>query len=268
MSLSIPEIIQLVQVILQLKQDSIAGPVTLSAAIVKLGATIPPRPENSTNGSYRKTLVHALQAALGFDEAHCDGIDGRMTWTALLSKLGGAVTPTAPTRAPNPPAVDLSDTKLDPHTAKWLPTLHPKVQPLALAHWRAARAAGMPFRITSGLRSYAESDRLYHEHIYNHGPQAVPGGHSFHNFDEKFGGCAYDFTLWNETSNKPLWDSVPGGPNYKTVATLGEVGGMYCGFRFGDEPHMEYHAPWTKGMTEGQITSELRRRHDKGLDPV
>ena len=83
MSLSIPEIIQLVQVILQLKQDSIAGPVTLSAAIVKLGATIPPRPENSTNGSYRKTLVHALQAALGFDEAHCDGIDGRTRAAAV-----------------------------------------------------------------------------------------------------------------------------------------------------------------------------------------
>ena len=243
---------------------------TLGGLIRKFGGTPPADTGKWRAEVERKQWVYDLQKLLGFDEPHCDGRDGPMTWTAVLRKLGVDVNQAQPTQAKG---IVLTLTSadvalLDPHTAKWLPTLHPAVQPLAFAHWKAARAAGTPFRITSGLRSYEESDRLYWEHVHNHGPQAVPGGYSFHNFDSKFGGCAYDFTLWDEVHNKPLWDSVPGGPNYVTVAKTGEHGGMYCGFRFGDEPHMEFHAPWTAGMTEGQITAELRRRHNNSIDPV
>ena len=248
--------------------DGDAQRITLNDLIQKFGGTTP-----ATTGNWpsdRKSWVHVLQKLLGFGEADQDGLDGPMTWTAVLKKLGGDVTPVPATKPAGIPLVISAEdlALLDPHTAKWIVTLHPVVQPLALAHWKAARAAKTPMRITSGIRSYAESDQLYHDHIYNHGPQAVPGGYSFHNFDERFGGLAYDFTLWDEVHNRPLWDSVPGGPNYVTVAKIGEVGGMYAGFRFGDEPHLEYHPKWADGLAERQITAELRRRHDNNLDPV
>lgn len=249
--------------------DGNAQRVTLGTIIRRLGGN--PPAETGNWQADRSNWVHVLQGLLGFDAAHQDGRDGPMTWSAIVNKLGGTVEAKPPTKAPAGVPMKISQEDfdaLDPHTKKWIVTLHPAVQPLALAHWKAARGINMPMRITSGIRSYAESDRLYSEHIHNGGPQAVPGGHSFHNFDERWGGLAYDFTLWNEEKNKPLWDSVPGGPNYVTVAKLGEKGGMYAGFHFGDEPHMELHPPWADGLAERQITAELRRRHDSNKDPV
>ena len=241
---------------------------TLGSLIQRFGGT--PSAETGRWLVDRKQWVCDLQKLLGFAKPDCDGGDGKMTWTAVINKLGGTLTPVQPT---TPPVgvrmvISVDDFEaLDSHTKKWLPTLHPVVQPLALAHWKAARAANTPMRITSGIRSYAESDRLYQAHLKG-GPQAVPGGYSYHNFDERFGGIAYDFTLWDDVQKKPIWDSVRGGPNYVTVAKAGEKGGLYAGFRFGDEPHMEFHPSWTAGKNSRQILAELRRRHRLNIDPV
>lgn len=143
---------------------------------------------------------------------------------------------------------------VDPRSEKNIATLHPKVQALARQLVLDAAAKGIVIRITSGTRTYAEQDALFAQG----GVTRARGGYSNHNF-----GLALDVTIFKD--EKPVWES----PQYKTVGELGKI----LGFAWGgdwqsivDEPHFELRPDWARQMSESEMLTELRRRHDAGVD--
>lgn len=133
-------------------------------------------------------------------------------------------------------------------------TLHRVVQPKARQMVKLAAENGITIKITSGTRTYAEQDKLFAQG----GVTKARGGQSNHNF-----GLAFDITIFKD--GQPVWES----PQYKTLGGLGKS----LGFTWGgdwtsivDEPHFELHPPWASNMSEGQMLTELRRRHDNGID--
>jgi peptidoglycan LD-endopeptidase CwlK len=148
---------------------------------------------------------------------------------------------------------------VDPRSEAAIATLHGKVQPIARTFVQLCAANGIKVEITSGTRTYAEQQALFDKH---NGTTRAPAGYSNHNF-----GLAFDVTIDAQPDDalQPVWES----PLYKKLGTLGETLGLTWGGRWqsiDDEPHFELHPPWANGMTENQMLTELRRRHDKGID--
>ena len=132
------ELIEKAQTLAAIKPvDGDAQNITLNSLIVRFGGAVHVIDPNRTWSSQRKQWVHDLQVLLKFEEPDCDGRDGKMTWTAVVNQLGGnlpVVLPTKPPASTISPLTAADLATLDPHTAKWLITLHPVVQPLAFAH--------------------------------------------------------------------------------------------------------------------------------------
>lgn len=144
--------------------------------------------------------------------------------------------------------------KVDARSETAIATLHRVVQPVARRMVKLAAQNGITVKITSGTRTYAEQDKLFAQG----GVTKARGGQSNHNF-----GLAFDLTIFD--GDKPVWESA----EYKTLGKLGKSLGLTWGGDWTsivDEPHFELHPPWAEGMSEGQMLSELRRRHDNGID--
>lgn len=147
-----------------------------------------------------------------------------------------------------------NDDKVDPRSEIAIATLHRKVQPIARQLVKLAKANDITIKITSGTRTYAEQNALFNKG----GVTKARGGYSNHNF-----GLAFDVTIFD--GPQPVWESK----DYTTVGQLGkslglEWGGDWKSFR--DEPHFQLRPGWASSVTESQMLSELRRRHDKGED--
>lgn len=189
--------------------------------------------------------VKQIQAILGVTP---DGVWGKLSQAAFDAVI-------------HPPAVQTPEPTqnntggaVDARSEAAIATLHRIVQPKARQMVKLAAENGITVKITSGTRTYAEQDKLFAQG----GVTKARGGQSNHNF-----GLAFDLTIFKD--EKPVWES----PQYKTLGKLGKS----LGFTWGgdwtsivDEPHFELHPPWANNMSESQMLSELRRRHDNGID--
>jgi peptidoglycan L-alanyl-D-glutamate endopeptidase CwlK len=202
----------------------------------------------------------ALQHVLAVKE---DGHIGPATRAAFEAVADGMDGPSFPPLPDDP-------SRVDDRSERNIVTLHPRVQGLARKLIRAAAAAGITAKATSGTRSYAEQTALYnqpHDGQDNDGDGRVdeadekvtnaPAGYSNHNF-----GLAFDLTVF--VGAQPKWD----GPEYAQLGRLGESIGLNWGGRWAkpDEPHFELHPEWAGGMSEADIIAELRSRHAAGRD--
>lgn len=190
--------------------------------------------------------IEAIQKILG---VVADGVWGKKSQAALNALTNAdasSIPPVQIFQAPGDRVDDRSETAIA--------TLHPKVQPFARAFVKLAAAGGVTIKITSGTRTYAEQDALFKKG----GVTKARGGQSNHNF-----GIAIDITIFN--GKTPVWES----PKYKDLGQLGkslgfEWGGDWKSFK--DEPHFQLRPPWAKGLSEQQMLSELRSRHNSGID--
>jgi len=192
--------------------------------------------------------IKELQDFLGVT---ADGAWGPKSREALDLVLGRspsqAVKPNSVTEGP---AVD----SVDARSEKNIATLHRKVQPVARQLVKDAAKSGINIIITSGTRTYDEQDALFRKGNVT----KARGGYSNHNF-----GLAFDVTIFKGAT--PVWDS----PQYKTVGQIGKALGLEWGGdwkSFVDEPHFQLRPTWASSMSESQMLSELRRRHDVGQD--
>lgn len=189
--------------------------------------------------------ISQLQAFIG---AKSDGQWGPKSQAALEGILHPV-----PTSVVQPPLPDTGE-KVDPRSEIAIATLHRKVQPLARQLVRLAAKEDITIKVTSGTRTYAEQDALFNKG----GVTKARGGQSNHNF-----GLAFDITIFD--GPQPVWESS----DYKVVGEMGESLGLSWGGRWTsivDEPHFELRPPWAAQMIESQMLSELRRRHDNGID--
>lgn len=142
------------------------------------------------------------------------------------------------------PFTGIMENKLwDPVSENRLAGLHPVVKYNARRFINAAEKEGIKLRITSGLRTIAEQERLYQQGRTTPGPivtYARPG-RSWHNY-----GRAIDVV--EMAGGQPIWSN----PNWQRIGTLGETfgfewGGRWSGFK--DRPHFQ--------MTLGDNINEL-----------
>lgn len=142
---------------------------------------------------------------------------------------------------------------IDERSAKNIATLHPKVQPVMRDFLIEAKKyfqeKGVEVKVISGNRTWAEQDALYSKGRTTPGPKVTNarGGQSNHNF-----GLAIDLGLF--ANGKYLGDS----PFYKHIGPIVakfpqlEWGG---GWKFVDEPHVQYRVPYTMAQLRERVTS-------------
>ena len=176
---------------------------------------------------------------------------GPATDAAVAAEKAASIARHAKPSAPVP--VSNGD-RVDPRSEIAIATLHRKVQPVARQLVKLAKQNDITIKITSGTRTYAEQNALFAKGNVT----KARGGYSNHNF-----GLAFDVTIFD--GPQPVWESK----DYTTVGQLGkslglEWGGDWKSFR--DEPHFQLRPGWASSVTESQMLSELRRRHDKGVD--
>lgn len=100
---------------------------------------------------------------------------------------------------------------------------------------------GIVFRVTQGLRSWNDQDKLYQQGRTTPGPIVTdaPAGYSWHEFGLAVDVSPFDAAgkpEWNETD--PVW-----GPIWRRLISVGESLGMYSGNEFvhcpKDDPHFQ-----------------------------
>lgn len=149
---------------------------------------------------------------------------------------------------------------IDPRSASNIETLHPKVQPLAIALILTAAKEGITIKVISGTRTYSQQAELYAHGRSKPGPQVTkaPPGHSNHNF-----GLAFDIGVFEGARY------IEEGSVYRTVGVIGKKLGLVWGGDWKsiqDEPHFELHPEWAAGMSESDMLTHLRARHEEGRD--
>jgi peptidoglycan L-alanyl-D-glutamate endopeptidase CwlK len=196
----------------------------------------------SDKASANEAFVREYQTRRGLKP---DGWAGTNTLTDL-DKLVPAIIKLTPKPEP------LTTGELDARSTGNIEKLHIKLQPIAKAFMLRVRAELGDFRITSGLRSYAEQNELYKQGRSKPGSVVTnaQGGYSNHNF-----GLAFDITLFKD--GKPVWDS----PLYDKAGAVGESLGLDWGGRWRslpDRPHYEYK--------HGKTLAQLRALVASGKD--
>jgi peptidoglycan LD-endopeptidase CwlK len=143
--------------------------------------------------------------------------------------------------------------KADERSEKHLVRLDPLTEKLAREHLRRLVAEGLNFKITSGLRTFAEQEALYAQGRTAPGPRVTNAraGSSWHNF-----GLAYDLTLF--VGKTPKWD----GPEYDRAGKIGqelglEWGGAWKSFK--DRPHFQRNI--------GLTLADARKKWPTGVTP-
>ena len=122
----------------------------------------------------------------------------------------------------------------DVASERYIRTLQPKAQREARAFLTRVLQAGIPARILSGTRTYAEQNLLYRKGRFRDTSPIVTkarGGHSNHNF-----GIAWDIGIFK--NGKYLGSS----PLYVDAAVVGKVSGIEWGgdwTSFVDKPHYQ-----------------------------
>jgi peptidoglycan L-alanyl-D-glutamate endopeptidase CwlK len=142
---------------------------------------------------------------------------------------------------------------IDERSQKNLDSLNAKVRPVfaqLLFHLQEHFAPkGVTPRYISGHRTWAEQDSLYSKGRTTPGPKVTNarGGFSNHNF-----GLAVDIGLFKGKEylgSSPLYKEI--GPIVAKFPQL-EWGG---GWKFVDEPHVQYAVPYTMAELRERVTS-------------
>jgi peptidoglycan L-alanyl-D-glutamate endopeptidase CwlK len=143
----------------------------------------------------------------------------------------------------------------DPGSERNIRTLAPAVQALARRFLSAVTAAGIPARVISGTRTYAEQNALYRQGRFGDKGRRVTqarGGQSNHNF-----GLAWDIGIFRNGSY--LGES----PFYRQAAEIGMVPELEWGGQwktFTDLPHYQ--------LRTGRPIAIARQRFESGLTYV
>jgi peptidoglycan LD-endopeptidase CwlK len=143
----------------------------------------------------------------------------------------------------------------DPGSERNIRTLAPQVQELARRFLAAVLAAGIPARVISGTRTYAEQNALYRQGRFGDPGRRVTlarGGQSNHNF-----GLAWDIGIFRNGSY--LGES----PLYRRAAEVGLVPPLEWGGQwrtFVDLPHYQ--------LRTGNTVAIVRQRFESGLSYV
>lgn len=186
--------------------------------------------------------IKEIQRIIGTDPDGVWGQKSRAAFEALFT-----------TESHNPETGNPVDSRSESNISTLLPQVQEPMRNLV----RKAAEAGIQIRLTSGNRTYAEQDALYAQGRTKPGKVVTNarGGYSSHNF-----GLAADFTIFD--GNSPVWES----PNYTKVGKIAESLGLSWGGRWStpDEPHVYLKPEWAKNMSESQMMTELRARHDSG----
>jgi peptidoglycan L-alanyl-D-glutamate endopeptidase CwlK len=188
-------------------------------------------------------MIAAVQKKLG---VQVDGRPGPETWGAIYAQI------VKPTVAGVPPGEAIE--AVDDRSEKSIATLLPEVQPIARALVQKAALNGIRIKIISGLRTYAEQDKLYAQGRTTPGPKVTNsrGGYSNHNF-----GIAFDVGVFE--GQKYLPESV----KYKAVGVLGTDLGLEWGGNWTsiiDQPHFQLRPAWAADLTEKVMLADLRDR--------
>lgn len=201
-------------------------------------------------------MIREVQASLG---CSVDGKAGPQTWAAIHGRIVGTsrVVPSA---------------EIDARSAKNIATLHPKVRDYARALIQAAAKQGIRIKVIEATRTYEQQDKIFaqpHDGKDNDGDGRIDeadekvtgasGGHSNHNF-----GIAFDVGIFDATD-----DYIEESPLYKAVGSLGMALGLTWGGNWKsieDQPHFQLRPAWAAQLSESQMVTELRRRHEIGED--
>jgi peptidoglycan LD-endopeptidase CwlK len=143
----------------------------------------------------------------------------------------------------------------DRTTERHIRTLQPKAQEQARRFMAAVLAAGIPARLISGTRTYAQQDALYHKGRFGNPPPIITkarGGQSNHNF-----GLAWDIGIFRGGSY------LQETPLYRKAAEVGltqelEWGGHWKSLR--DLPHYQ--------IRTGNTIAMVRNRFERGMTYV
>ncbi len=195
-------------------------------------------------------MILAVQKKLGLE---ADGRPGPQTWGAIYQSI---VRPQA-----NPHvAFTASKDQANDRSERVIATLLPHVRPYARALFFKARELDITINIISGIRTFAEQDRLYAKGRTAPGAKVTNarGGYSNHNF-----GLAFDVGIYS--GNRYL----PESPLYKAVGALGMELGLEWGGNWKtivDQPHFQLRPAWAADMEERTMLAELRRRTEIGED--
>jgi peptidoglycan L-alanyl-D-glutamate endopeptidase CwlK len=112
--------------------------------------------------------------------------------------------------------------------------LHPKVRPMAIDFIAKAKTAGIDIKITAGLRTFDEQEKLYNQGRTTPGKivtKAKPG-QSFHNY-----GLAIDVVPI--VHGKAVWEDEK---LWQKLGVIGESAGFEWGgrWKFVDKPHFQF----------------------------
>lgn len=129
------------------------------------------------------------------------------------------------------------DTISQTRLAAVCPALAAKIQQLA----DILDPEGVVFRVTQGLRSWADQAILYAQGRTAPGPIVTnaPPGHSWHEF-----GLAVDIVPMDQIPPQPDWNTSH--PVWQQIIQAGEALGLYSGDEFHvrkDEPHFQLTGP-------------------------
>jgi len=190
-------------------------------------------------------VIRAVQRKLGLEE---DGRPGPITWAAIYSKIVGENVPQ-----------ELSG-NVDARSEAVIQTLHPSARPYARALVNKAASIGIDIKVISGLRTFAEQDKLYAQGRTTPGKKVTnaKGGQSNHNY-----GIAFDVGVFDG----PKY--LPNSPKYKVVGGIGQELGLEWGGTWTsivDQPHFQLRPDWARNESERDMLVELFRRHENGLD--
>lgn len=155
--------------------------------------------------------------------------------------------------------------KLDDRSERNIATLHPDLQPRAVAFISAAKnlaaQRGLDVKCICGLRSYDEQAALYAKGRTAPGKivTKAPAGHSMHNF-----GLAIDLGVFSRDGKTYHGSHAL----YRELGPVGESLGFEWGgrWKFNDEPHYQFRPPWSANMTERELLASLRQRVADRID--
>lgn len=121
---------------------------------------------------------------------------------------------------------------------------------------------GIVFRVTQGLRSWNDQDKLYQQGRSLPGKIVTnaPAGHSWHEF-----GLAVDVVPMNQDPPQPDWDTSH--PAWQRLIQVGESLGLYSGSEFvhiKDNPHFQLTG--TFPLSPNDEARQLFR--DQGMEAV
>lgn len=191
-------------------------------------------------------IIRAVQSNLGLA---VDGNAGPETWTAIQKKIIPTTTAPSNNNGNATPAF-----ALDSRSEATVSQLLPEVQPLARALVQKAAEQGITIRIISGMRTYADQDKLYAQGRTAPGTIVTnaKGGFSNHNF-----GLAFDIGVFENGVYQPE------SAHYATLGPIGVSLGLAWGGNWKaiqDMPHYELRPQWASDLSESSMLAELRQR--------